>query len=76
MNHLFEIRHHCSKQVEILNQVINVTIDDETKDTATVPSRVPQDSITGEAYGGVEETANGATNGMLIKLYRSPQVPT
>ena len=66
----------ASRDIESEYQANYVTVDDETKDTATVSSRVPQDSITGEADGGVEETADGAINGMPLKLYRSPQVPT
>ena len=74
LNQLFEVRHHHSKQLEILNRNIKrIALQPVIRPRVLLPSsRVPQ-GTTGEAEDGAEETAEQAIDRMPAKLYKSPK---
>ena len=74
LNQLFEVRHHHSKQLEILNRNIKrIALQPVLRPRVLLPSsRVPQGTMS-EAEDGAEETAEQAIDRMPAKLYKSPK---
>ena len=74
MNLLFEVWHHHSKQLEILNRNIKrIALQPVLRPRVLLPSsRVPQGTMS-EAEDGAEETAEQAIDRMPAKLYKSPK---